>query len=175
MRRFRRTSAPRTWPTGFARRSRATTSRHPPARPVPSSSLRATPPNASPPSPERMARVAFAWELGLSYGHAIGCAGLARPLSLHGHPIAFMFRELRQLAVIPESSGYDVFQAPCELHAGENAGMPASYADVLLGCGYRDPARLVGLLGGWRKLLELWRPDLVVADFAPTALLAAHS
>jgi hypothetical protein len=122
-----------------------------------------------------MARVSFAWELGLSYGHAIGCAGLARPLSLHGHPIAFMFRELRQLAVIPESSGYDVFQAPCELQAGENAGTPASYADVLLGCGYRDPGRLVGLLGGWRKLLELWRPDLVVADFAPTALLAARS
>ena len=122
-----------------------------------------------------MARIAFAWELGLSFGHAIGCAALARSLNARGHPIAFMFRELRQLAVIPESSGYDVFQAPYELDAGRGEPNPASYADVLLGCGYRDPERLLRLLGGWRKLLELWRPDLLVADFAPTALLAAHS
>jgi UDP:flavonoid glycosyltransferase YjiC (YdhE family) len=122
-----------------------------------------------------MARIAFAWELGLSFGHAIGCAGLARSLSLRGHAIAFMFRELRQLAVIPESSGYDVFQAPTDTRMGVGEPAPASYADVLLGCGYRETARLAALLGGWRELMRLWRPDLVVADFAPTALLAARS
>jgi UDP:flavonoid glycosyltransferase YjiC (YdhE family) len=86
-----------------------------------------------------------------------------------------MFSELRQLAVIPEAFGYDVFQAPVDTRAGVGEPTPASYADVLLGCGYRDPGRLVALLGGWRNLFRLWRPDLVVADFAPTALLAARS
>lgn len=122
-----------------------------------------------------MARVAFAWELGQSYGHAVSCAGLARPLNVRGHAIAFMFRELRQLNVLPEAQAYDVFQAPCSSREGAGERVPASFADILLGCGYRDPNELIGLLGGWRTLLATWRADLVVCDFAPTALLAAHT
>lgn len=122
-----------------------------------------------------MARIAFAWELGQSFGHALGCSALARPLQRRGHAIALMFRELRQLAVLPESAAYDVFQAPFEQRMGIGETPPASFAEVLLGAGYRDPARLTALVGAWRKLFELWRPDLLVADFSPTALLAAHS
>jgi len=122
-----------------------------------------------------MARVAFAWELGKSYGHAVSCGGLARPLSVRGHDVAFMFRELRQLNVLPEAIAYDVFQAPCSSREGWNAQIPASYADIMLGCGYRDAAELTGLVGAWRALLGHWRPDLLVADYSPTALLAART
>ena len=122
-----------------------------------------------------MARIAFAWELGASYGHAVSCAGLATQLHARGHVIAFMFRELHQLAVLPEAAAFDVFQAPRLPREGVGADRPASLADILLGCGYEDPRILVTLLGGWRALLERWKPDLVVADFAPTALLAAGS
>ena len=122
-----------------------------------------------------MARVAFAWELGGSIGHALSCAGLARALHARGHAIAFMFRELRPLALVPESDAYDVFQSPRNAREAQDVGIPASYADILLGCGYRDAGELAALLGGWRTLLSLWRPDIVIADFAPTALLAARS
>ena len=49
---------------------------------------------------------------------------------------------------------------------------PVSYAEILLGCGWRDPRELTGLIAAWRSLLSLWKADLLVADFAPTALLA---
>ena len=123
-----------------------------------------------------MARVAFAWELGGGLGHVMSCAGLAGGLELRGHRIAFMFRELPQLGVIPESRNYDVFQAPRSPREGEGVSTtPASYADILLGCGFADPRELAGLAAGWRSLLAGWKPDLVVADFAPTALLAART
>ena len=122
-----------------------------------------------------MARIAFAWEMGGEYGHVMSCAGLASGLAAKGHRIAFMFRELRQLSVVPEARDYDVFQAPRCAREGVGMDMPVGYIDIMQGCGYKDPRELTGLVGGWRALLSGWRPDLVVADFAPTALLAARS
>ena len=86
-----------------------------------------------------------------------------------------MLRELRPLALVPESDAYDVFQAPRNAREARDVAIPASYADILLGVGYRDRDELAALLGGWRTLFSLWRPDIVLADFAPTALLAARS
>lgn len=122
-----------------------------------------------------MARVAFAWELGGEFGHVMSCAGLAGGLELRGHRIAFMFRELRQLGVVPEARNYDIFQAPRSPREGQGVETPASYADILLGCGFFHPRELEGLVRGWRSLLAGWKPDLVVADFAPTALIAART
>ena len=122
-----------------------------------------------------MARIAFAWELGGEYGHVMSCAGLAGGLDARGHRIAFMFRELRQLAVVPEARAYDVYQAPRSPREGEGVGYPAGYADIMLGCGFAREEEVAGMLGGWRSLFANWKPDLVVADFAPTALLAARS
>ncbi len=121
-----------------------------------------------------MARIAFAWEFGGEFGHAISCAMLARSLEAKGHTIAFMFRELHQLASLPGCDHYDVFQAPVSPRAGENMPAPASMADILLGCGYDDARALTGLAAGWRALFQRWQADLVVADYAPTALLAAR-
>ncbi len=121
-----------------------------------------------------MARIAIAWELGGEFGHAMACSALARALHARGHRIAFMFRELRQLSVLPDTAAYDVFQAPISMWEGQGAPVPVSYADILLGCGYDRATHLGGLLGGWLALLRRWKPDLVVCDFAPTALLAAR-
>jgi hypothetical protein len=87
-----------------------------------------------------------------------------------------MFRELRQLHVLPESKSYEVFQAPRSPREGENAPLkPLGYPDILLGCGYRNAKELIGLVGGWRSLFSSWKPDLIVVDFGPTALLAART
>jgi hypothetical protein len=120
-----------------------------------------------------MARIAFAWELGNSIGHVLSCAGLARALHAKGHSIAFVLRELRSLPLIPEAKGYDVFQAPRSPREAIGMDIPVSYAEILLGSGWRDPGELAGLLHGWRCLLDEWKADFLVADFAPTALLAA--
>lgn len=121
-----------------------------------------------------MARIAFAWELGGEFGHAMACAALARQLHARGHAIAFMFRELHQLAFLPDILEFDVFQAPVSVSEGHGAPIPASFADILVGCGYDSGRHLTGLLGGWLSLFNRWKPDLVLADSSPTALLAAR-
>ena len=39
--------------------------------------------------------------------------------------------------------------------------------------GYDDPDILRGLVGAWRGLFDLARPDVILVDYAPTAVLAA--
>lgn len=123
-----------------------------------------------------MARIAFAWELGGELGHAIACWSNAAPLAARGHHVAFMFRELQNLRFLPGSiEGFEVMQAPVMVDEGiGEPGLPVSFAEILRGCGYRDPAVLAGLITGWRELFARFKPDLVVEDFAPTALLAAR-
>ncbi len=122
-----------------------------------------------------MARIAFAWELGGELGHAISCSELARSLTARGHQVAFVFRELHNLRFLPNPiDGIEVFQAPVVPLEGLGESPPATFADILRGCGYRDPAVLGRLVAGWREIFARWKPDLVVEDFAPTALLAAR-
>ena len=122
-----------------------------------------------------MPRIAFAWELGAELGHAMACSAVARVLHARGHRIAFMFRELYQLAFVAHAPSYDVFQAPVSVSEGHGRAVPASLAEILVGCGYDRPEHLAGLVGGWLALFRNWKPDIVVADFGPTALLAARA
>lgn len=121
-----------------------------------------------------MPRVAFAWELGGELGHAMSCAGFARPLHARGHRIALIFRELAALAHLPETSAYDRFAAPVFPYEGARMQLPSSLADILLGCGYADRDWLARALAQWIGLLRDWKADLLAADYAPTALLAAR-
>jgi len=104
----------------------------------------------------------------------MSCAGLARSMAARGHAISFIFRDLRTLAILPETAGYDLFQAPVLAREGLGIQTPTSLAEIMLGCGYADAAWLTGALREWLRLLVEWKPDLVVADYAPTALLAAR-
>ncbi|HUL57343.1 MAG TPA: nucleotide disphospho-sugar-binding domain-containing protein [Usitatibacter sp.] len=122
-----------------------------------------------------MARIAFAWEMGGELGHAMACNALAQLLRARGHHIAFMFRELHGLSHLSRIAAQDFFQAPVSVSEGQGAtSVPSSFADILVGCGYDRPQHLAGLLAAWFALFERWKPDLVVADFSPTALLAAR-
>ncbi|HEX4331814.1 MAG TPA: nucleotide disphospho-sugar-binding domain-containing protein [Usitatibacter sp.] len=122
-----------------------------------------------------MARILFAWELGGELGHAMADNALAAVLRTRGHRIAFAFRELKPLGYLDDCAAHDVFQAPVSLTEGKDAGTPFTFADLLSGCGYDRVGHVAGLLGGWLALLERWRPDMVVCDFAPTALIAARA
>jgi UDP:flavonoid glycosyltransferase YjiC (YdhE family) len=52
---------------------------------------------------------------------------------------------------------------------------PLNFSDVLLNLGFDDRRGLAGALRAWSCLYELLTPDVVVADYAPTALIAARA
>jgi UDP:flavonoid glycosyltransferase YjiC (YdhE family) len=123
-------------------------------------------------------RFLFAWELGGGLGHTVPLAQLARPLLDAGHEVHLVLQDLSTaragLGTLAQRPGLRLWQAPTWPAALRGNGDPACYADLLFVAGYLDPGRLNGLVLGWETLLRSIDPDLLLADNAPTALLAAR-
>ena len=121
-----------------------------------------------------MARVLYAWELGGNSGHLIGFAPIAAQLEQRGHKILYVVRDLRA-AVQHFGPGQALLaQAPHAPHMARTNVQPASYAEMLAMLGYADATTLAGMVHGWLDLIRLFRPKVLVADYAPTAGLAAR-
>lgn len=123
-----------------------------------------------------MARILLAWELGEGFGHLAKCLQIAQGLSRRGHTAVLALKDLRLPAGVGDvPPGTTVLQAP--LTAQPRFGyrrMPVNYADVLLRCGFADAHDLAARLLAWQGIFALARPEALVADHAPTAMLAAR-
>jgi hypothetical protein len=51
---------------------------------------------------------------------------------------------------------------------------PISYTEILFFYGYLDASRLTAMISAWISLISLIEPDIIIADHAPTALIAAR-
>lgn len=120
-----------------------------------------------------MARILLAWELGANLGHVSRMQALAQVLTAQGHDCLYAASDLRSAE---EWRLAPVFQAPVRAGAARNpVRTQVSYASLLNNSGYDDVIALAGRLRGWRALLQQLAPDLLLADHAPTALVAARS
>ena len=123
-----------------------------------------------------MAHIHLCWELGGGFGHVVRLKVLAQALLGRGHQVSLSLRDLMRPHALLAELDVPMFQAPVWLH--QAVGLPpaqANLAETLFNCGYLEPAMLRGVLTGWRSLFTQLRPDLVVGDYAPTALVAARS
>ena len=85
---------------------------------------------------------------------------LADELRSRGHRVVIAARDITR--------AYGVFQDT----AWEP---PYNFAQLLYNSGFDDCVRLTALVRAWIRLFELLRPDLVVLDHSPTALLALRA
>ncbi|MDP1650653.1 MAG: glycosyltransferase [Rubrivivax sp.] len=125
-----------------------------------------------------MARFLLAWELGGGMGHMVPLVQVAQSLLQRGHEVHFVLRDLSgarsALGALAASPQVHLWQAPVWLLPYQAAQPSASYAELLFHAGYLDAERLRALVQGWQSLLDVIQPDLLLADHAPTALLAAR-
>jgi hypothetical protein len=120
-------------------------------------------------------RILFAWELGAGVGHLSAFRQVAEALLGRGHELTLAVRDLAGAAAVFEGMPVRIVPAPaCSRSYGGLADPPLNYAEILMRYGYLDAAMLKGLLRGWEGLLALSGADRLVADHAPTALLAAR-
>ena len=120
-----------------------------------------------------MSRFLYAWELGANLGHVGRFEPVAQQLKHSGHDITFAVRDTDACALLL-GDRFAWLQAPVK-EPKPGTLDPINYADILLAMGYDDPVTLWGLVVAWRNMLQLVRPDLVFADHAPTAILAART
>ncbi len=122
-----------------------------------------------------MARIVIAWELGEAFGHLARCLRLAEALCRAGHVVALALKEVRLPTAGPVTPGITLLQAPLTPQRSiSGRHRPVNYADLLGHCGFAEAEPLHARLLAWQGIFSQVRAELLIADHAPTALLAAH-
>ena len=120
-----------------------------------------------------MKTVLFAWEFGANLGHASVMAEIARGLA-DGVRVVVAGRDLANTRTGFAGVDHTLIQAPIWVphrHFGNESGQ-GSYVDVLVLAGFADPTKLDAGIAAWEGVLDLVRPDVIVADHSPGLLLA---
>ena len=119
----------------------------------------------------------MAWEIGQNYGHVMPLLSIAKELRSRGHEVTFAVKDLRQVSALVPAEGFSICQAPAHpgLQSLPDGRQPETMADILRLHGYQSTDALRAYLLAWRELLERTGSELVVASYAPTALLAART
>lgn len=110
-------------------------------------------------------------ELGTGFGHVSNLLKIGRALAALGYRVSCAMADLVGPAVLLRQAGFAVLQAPVWPRKGH--GGTACYADILALIGFGNAPALTLMTAGWQDLIELVKPDLIVADHSPTAALAA--
>lgn len=119
-------------------------------------------------------RLLFAWELGANYGHATNLVEVIREIGDKAHVLVAAKDPVTFRRIAP---GLDVDLLPAPVAEQKPPGpddLGRSYSDDLRHCGWSDPLELAALTESWGALIRLAKPDLIVGQAAPTALLAAR-
>jgi hypothetical protein len=122
-----------------------------------------------------VSRILFAWELGGGFGHLGPFLPVAKALLARGHQLTVAARDVERAQIVFGALPVHIVQAPlCAKTYNGLSEPPLNYAEILMRYGYLDAPLLAGLLSAWRGLLDLSAADVLLADHAPTALLAAR-
>lgn len=123
-------------------------------------------------------RILLAWELGGGLGHLAPLKVLARHLQQRGWQCEWAVRNLDTAARYLTADGSPLpllHQAPLAQQAPQfPLAVQLNYASTLFSCGYDDAAALAARLAAWCALIRRSGCTQVLADHAPTALLAAR-
>ena len=119
-----------------------------------------------------MMRFLFAWEQGGRLGHLSKMLPIARILRERGHEVLFAVKEVGTAhQFLDEGFGY--IQAPIPIGLKKSRREVASFADVLDETGFGDAAILGGMVRSWQTVFDLYKPDVILSQHAPTVTLAA--
>jgi UDP:flavonoid glycosyltransferase YjiC (YdhE family) len=119
-----------------------------------------------------MKTIFFAWELGANYGHIASIAPVARALKAMGHRCIIAAQTVRTAFATHDPPFDMILPAPLS-RKRRIAGPTLTYSQLCKDGGFDDADELAALTWSWLAMINLARPDMIVAEHAPVALLAA--
>jgi UDP:flavonoid glycosyltransferase YjiC (YdhE family) len=120
-----------------------------------------------------MATVLLTWELGGGIGHLRNLRPIGEELIRRGHRVFAVVRDLAKVRSVLGEIGIPYVPAPIVVrHGPAPFDPPTSFAHVLANIGFANESSLATVFEAWNTLFDVVRPDLVVADHSPSALLA---
>jgi UDP:flavonoid glycosyltransferase YjiC (YdhE family) len=121
-----------------------------------------------------MIRVLCCWELGGGFGHLFRLLPIGLELAKRGCQVIYAIRGSARAEPYLRDHAWQIVPAPVWQVPHKAHPLSQTYAQNLLRNGYWHRDSLLNQLKGWLALLETWQPDVVLAEHAPSALLAAR-
>ena len=121
-----------------------------------------------------MANCLLVWELGAGLGHVTVFRPLVASLVAAGHRVFVAAKDVRRAkATLGDEVSY--LQAPFKQYGGSlRFASSVNHAELLANVGFDSVSGLAALVEAWRHLYRYVRPDLIVFNHSPTAMLAAR-
>ena len=122
-----------------------------------------------------MSTVLIAWELGAGLGHLVQLLPLAHGLARRGHRVFVALRDLSKAEQVFGARAVSFLQAPYKAGPPRSMVRPCvTFAHVMFNVGFGEVPELRTLSTAWQNLYKFVRPDLILFDHSPTALLASR-
>ena len=121
-----------------------------------------------------MPTVLIGWELGGGLGHVMRAAALAKAFARQDFRVVVALADLADCARINWPGSVLIVAAPQPHRRPAGFDRAANFAELIYGSGYHDVHQVTGLVTAWSNLIDLSAADVVVADHAPSAHLAAR-
>ena len=122
-----------------------------------------------------MTRVLCCWELGGGLGHLFRLAPIGLELAKRGCQVIYAIPDVAGRETFLQNHAYQIIEAPLWQAPPKDYAFSQTYGQNLLRNGYWHRESLQDQLRGWLALFDRCQPDVIVAEHAPSALLAARN
>jgi hypothetical protein len=122
-----------------------------------------------------MATILVTWEFGAGLGHLMRCLPIVATLCEHGHQVVAAMRNVAKTQEVFGRIGVACLQAPNALPTPtRQIERPRTHVHLLYNNGFAEADQLASRVEAWSRLYDSVRPDLILFEHSPTALLAAR-
>lgn len=121
-------------------------------------------------------RVLVVVELGANWGHLLRLRPVLREMRSRHHEALLAVSDVEAAQRLLAGEGITIVKCPGALseEARKSEIDLDCYAQILDRCVFGGEDVLAQTVRQWGELLESWTPDVILVDFAPTALFIAH-
>lgn len=120
-------------------------------------------------------KIMMVWEYGANLGHISRLSLVIRELLQRGCEVSLILKECQTISQFlseSELKQITLLQTPRLTKANTKKIKAHSVIEILLANGFGDENYLSMQIAEWRTILDRLRPDLIIADYAPSVMLA---
>jgi hypothetical protein len=121
-----------------------------------------------------MAKIVLAWELGGGLGHVARLRPIVSALTKRDHEVWIIAKDLLLVESTMGGSAIRKLQAPVRGQLKDRIESVSTFAHVLHNTSFADVLDLRARANSWRDAFRVIRPQVVLCEHSPTALLAAR-
>jgi len=115
------------------------------------------------------------WEQGSGLGHMTTMLPIAEQLHDRGHQVFVALKDFSSALKVFDPEKFHLLPCPAFSSLSKNNGQASTFAQIMHNVGFGNCSTLEPLVNSWHTIFDLVKPQLVITDHSPVAMLAARA